>query len=259
MKQLIVKTSGQGEPLLVLHGWGMNSSVWQAVKASLQTGYAVTWVDLPGHGLNRDIEANSLDEIINLILPLIKHKTHLLGWSLGGLIAQAMVQTSPQQIRSLTLVASTPRFSRGKDWQHAMGHQVLDQFAQQLAQDLTGTMKRFVALQFMGIKKSKDLQRRLVQSILQNPTRYSALTLGLKLLKKCDFRKNKTVVPQHWVLGGRDRLVPVAVKEDLQKLYPTDQISIIKDAGHAPFMTHPDEFMSLMNGFLTRQESPYAR
>ncbi len=259
MKRLIVKTSGQGEPLLVLHGWGMNSGVWQAVKEPLQTAYCITWVDLPGHGLNRDIEANSLADIVNLIMPLITHKTHVLGWSLGGLIAQAMVQSSPQTFRSLTLVASTPRFSQGKDWQHAMSHQVLDQFAGQLAEDLTGTLKRFIALQFMGVKHAKDLQRSLVSNILQNPAQYSALKLGLKLLKNSDYRHYNSGIPQHWILAGRDRLVPLTVNEDLQAVRPADQISVIPDAGHAPFMTHPDEFMSCVNDFLTKQESPYAR
>ncbi len=246
MKQLIVKTSGSGEAMLVLHGWGMNSSVWEPVRESLESHFSVTWVDLPGHDVNRDVEAKSLDDIVKLLVPLLGTKTHVLGWSLGGLIAQAMLQSNPEKFCSLTLVASTPRFSQSKDWPNAMSHEVLDQFSLNLEQDLQGTIKRFIGLQFMGIKNSKDLQRSLVKNILQNLAQYSALRLGLKLLKKCDYRENNASVLQHWILGGRDRLVPVAVSDEIKQLRPNDKISIIMSAGHAPFVTHPDEFTQLL-------------
>ena len=266
MKQLNVKTSGSGEALLVLHGWGMNSSVWEPVKAALEARFTVSWIDLPGHGINRHIEADSLDEIVDLLMAAVSKiskinkepgvKTHLLGWSLGGLIAQAMVRYEAQKFHSLTLVASTPRFSQDTDWHHAMSHEVLDQFSANLQEDFAGTIRRFIGLQFMGIKNSKDLQRSLVKKILQNLPDYSALVLGLKLLKNCDYRDNVNVVPQHWILGGRDRLVPVAVKDELQQRRPDDPLSIINNAGHAPFMTHPQEFMKSVIPFIESHSEP---
>ncbi len=234
--------------MLALHGWGMNCSVWQPVRETLEKQFKVSWVDLPGHGVNRDVEVNSLDDIVSLLMPLLGDQSHVMGWSLGGLIAQAMLQSNPEKFCSLTLLASTPRFSQTNDWLHAMSTDVLDQFSLNLQEDLQGTIKRFISLQFMGTNNSKDLQRTLVNNILQNLPRYPALTLGLNLLKNCDFRVCKSSVLQHWILGGRDRLVPVAVADDIKRLHPNGQVSIIEDAGHAPFMTHPQAFMQLLTG-----------
>ena len=266
MKELSLKTitagNPLGEPLLVIHGWAMNSTAWQVVKADLEKDYLISWVDLPGHGVNIDVRADTLEDIVDLILPEITVKTHLLGWSLGGLVAQALFNRTPELIRSLTLVASTPRFSQTKDWLNAMPVEVLNTFAKNLQADVKTTIKRFIALQFMGIRGSKQLQRNLLESILATPPGHRALLMGLNILSTADFRNTATYsrlqqsVPQHWILAGRDRLVPKSVINDLKFIHPDAQITLLENAGHAPFMTHPNEFLLSFTQFIASLNEP---
>ena len=271
MKPYFVKTSGSntGEPLVILHGWGMNSAVWESVRPELESRYRVSWVDLPGHGKNQTIAANSMDEIIDYIVPHIPNGAHLMGWSLGGLVIQAIAEklskADPEKIKSITLVASTPRFSQAKgcqqidSWQHAMSEDVLNTFSKNLNQDIEGTLKRFIALQFMGIKDSKPIQRALINSLekwggastpLSRTVHLEALNTGLELLKHSDFRSASHKVPMHWVLAERDRLIPKEVINDLKSLRPDDQITLLENAGHAPFMTHPKAFIKSVVPFI---------
>lgn len=269
MKPLKINTSGAGEPLLVLHGWGMNSNVWQSVKSQLEKSYTVSFIDLPGHGDNKDVSASSLEQIVDAIQSSFYNthtKAHLLGWSLGGLLAQALSIGIPDQIQSLTLVASTPRFSqlarlndKQQEWLNAMPKSVLEQFSSSLNSDIEGTIKRFIALQFMGSKTSeaysaKQMQRDLTVSVLNSPPTSDALKTGLKILINSDLRalNSTSSIPRHWVLGGLDRLVPIKVAEDLKSMYPDDQITLFKDAGHAPFMTHPQQFVQSVTEFITK-------
>jgi len=194
LNNFYVKTSGKGEPLLVLHGWAMNSSVWDLVRADLESNYEVSWIDLPGHGKNHAIDARSLDEIIDYILPFIPQNCHLLGWSLGGLIVQALAQRVPQRIKSMTLVASTPRFSQklsedAQHWQHALSQDVLDNFYESMKADLEGTLKRFIALQFLGIKNSKTIQLEMSEKVLNS----SLMLNGSTLITELSVSKDKTV------------------------------------------------------------------
>ncbi len=240
--------------MLALHGWGMNSRVWEPVREALESRFEVSWLDLPGHGVNRDVEAGSMDALIQRVLNAMPKESHLLGWSLGGLIAQQLAQQQPASIKSLSLIASTPRFSQAGDWPNAMSQDVLAQFSSRLKQDFDGTLKRFIALQFMGIKNSKTIQRELISEILQNRPSQAALELGLELLRHCDFRQSTFTMPTHWMLGGKDRLVPVAVVDDIKKLRPKDTITVIEAAGHAPFISHPQAFTEALFEFIKKQD-----
>lgn len=277
----------KAEPLVVLHGWGMNSSVWQRVRPALEASFNVIWLDLPGHGENTLIKASSLEQIVAFILPKIPDGAHLMGWSLGGLLAQAIAQQAPFKIKTLTLVASTPRFSQAENWHHAMSQSVLNTFAKNLQNDPEATLKRFIALQFMGVKDTKKIQQELINDVLlrqswsqgqnqqvimrdriilkkQNEKSLKkggdgydgynyyldALKLGLDILTHADFRQDKICIPQHWIFAKKDRLVPAEVINDLKLMRTDAQITLLENAGHAPFMTHPDEFTVSVLSFL---------
>ena len=250
--------------MLVLHGWGINSAVWEPVRNVFESHFKVCWVDLPGHGENADVLAESMQDIVELITPFVEDDSHLLGWSLGGLISQAIANKMPQKLKSLTLVASTPRFSQADNWRHAMSMEVLDNFSNHLNDDLQGTLKRFIALQFMGIKDAKPIQRELTQTVLASlktiknrggvsnniNTQTQSLKLGLQILTHSDFRKESSSVPQHWLFAEKDRLIPREVINDLKLIRPDDQITLLENTGHAPFMTNPEEFMAAVIPFI---------
>ena len=267
MNSLLVKTSVKENAahLLLIHGWGMNASVWQPVRAALEAQFQLSSLDLPGYGENASIVADTLDEIVALIQPHIKQNTHLVGWSMGGLIAMAIAKAAPDKIASLSLLASTARFSQADDWPHAMSQAVLNNFAKQLGDDLEGTLKRFIALQFMGVKGAKPAQKALTQKIISHMGKsgkkgggvlFNTLNSGLRILKDTDFRNalNNELknIPLHWILAKRDRLIPYEVINDLKLIRPDAQITLLDDAGHAPFMTHPDEFVASLVSFINK-------
>ena len=269
-----MKTSGNknGEPLVLIHGWGMNSGTWESVRPELEAEYFIHWIDLPGYGENIKITANDMEDIVDLIFTNIPDGSHLLGWSLGGLVAQAIAKKSHKEqsdkLKSLTLVASSPKFSQSDDWIHAISHETLNIFSKNLQEDVESTLKRFVALQFMGIKGTKDLQKALIDGILSNSkyktsnnrggdniktlkaSYFQALNLGLSILKDADYRKTSHTFPQQWILADRDRLIPPEMINDLKLLRPNDQITFLDNTGHAPFMTHPKEFLAVVIPFI---------
>ncbi len=274
LNQLFVKTSGnnKGDSLVMLHGWGMNSGAWETIRPALESKYLMHWVDLPGYGENTAVSAKSMEDIVNKISPHIPQGAHLLGWSLGGLVAQAIIEKLSKNksiiIKSLTLIASSPKFSQANDWEHAISHEILDNFSTNLQEDSEATLKRFVALQFMGVKGSKPFQKALIDEILADNkhksskkgggafnkklenTHFEALNLGLDILKHADYRNNTHKVPQHWILGDKDRLIPPLLVNDLKLLRPDDQITLLNNTGHAPFMTHPEEFLASLIPFI---------
>lgn len=95
-------------PVVLLHGVGLNRSMWDSVRARLAAdGWAeATALDLPGHGDEPPLrDPKTLAELAEDVLRrLPAGPVHLVGFSLGALIAQQIAATQPQRVSSLVCV-----------------------------------------------------------------------------------------------------------------------------------------------------------
>lgn len=245
-------SEGQGPDLVLIHGWGMNTGVWQDVIPQLSQHYCVHWCDLPGYGDNATIVAPSLTDIVNVLLAQAPAHAVWLGWSLGGIIASQVALTAPQRVTQLITVASSPCFMSRTDW---MGIQprVLANFQTQLVTDFALTIERFLVLQALGSQTAKEDIRQLKAAVLSRPQpQLAALTLGLELLENIDLRQSLTALSQPWlrVYGRLDALVPITTESQLSVLYPQSQRYVFANASHAPFISHLDEFITVIKTFI---------
>ncbi len=249
--------------ILFLHGWGMNSGVWTPVAKYLQeqlTGYHIIAVDLPGYGQSRSCDQQALGghynsvSLAQCLAFLLKDKeTIIIGWSMGGLVALEMVCQFPQRVSGLVLVSSSPRFVQGDNWPDAVKASVFEKFYQYLEQDHRATLKRFLAIQAMGSdtarKDIKTLQQQLEQRGELDP---SALKDGLNMLLNEDKRallSEITDIPIDLICGERDTLVNIKAQQQLAQ-QPNIKLHPVVGAGHTPFISHQDQFMTLLRGIL---------
>ncbi|CAM2874153.1 pimeloyl-ACP methyl ester esterase BioH [Vibrio rarus] len=239
---------GQGDNLILIHGWGMNGAVWQQVVEELSQFYCVHVVDLPGYGYSHQVASHSLSDIASQVLDGAPQKAIWLGWSLGGLIATHVALHNPERVSSLITVASSPRFSaEGRTWR-GIAPKVLSDFTQQLADDFQGTIERFMALQAMGSPSARQDVKHLKSVVLSRPMpNPDALHLGLELLASVDYRQqlNDITVPMHRLYGRLDGLVPVKVATTLEQQLQTSS-HIFKASSHAPFMSEKQAFCQLI-------------
>ena len=210
----------------------------------------VTLVDLPGHGRSHGLSLGSLDEVVESLAGLLQPETVIIGWSLGGLVAQALAQAYPELVKGLVLVASTPKFTQSDTWKHGLADDVLQNFAANLQQDYQQTVKRFFALQFMGVRHDPAAMRRLQQDILSTPADLLALEQGLNILATADFTARRPEIPTLWLLGKLDRLIPVSLLEELRQWGGNHQVELMNKAAHVPFVTHPTEFLASVVPFI---------
>lgn len=250
--KLSVKTVGSGPNLVLLHGWGMNSSIWNGVLPSLQRRYQVTCVDLPGHGQSVCDAGWTMDAFVDECSELVPINSIVLGWSLGGMLALRLAHRHPRCVRKLILVASSAKFVRSKDWLSAQPKAVLSMFAGSLMDKPQATIKRFLLLQTQGTKNQVELNRLLKELMTDDGLpQLAGLECGLNILKTSDLRDDlsRLSCPILQILGGKDQLVPVAVASASMGLNPAMQSVIIDDAAHIPFISHPSETLSAIDGF----------
>jgi len=252
---MYIEKRGQGKALILLHGWGMNSLVWQPLLTQLETQYSLYLVDLPGYGHSPLPQGDSLNKFCDWAAEHLPEQAHWLGWSMGGLYMLAFAQRYPNHPASLCLLASNPKFVQATDWA-GVEIALFEQFAQMLSRNIDATIERFLAIQAMGAPQAKAQIKHLRQLLRAAPqAEPAALQHGLQLLEACDFRSLLVdlTLPLSVVLGERDKLVPVTVAEQLLVLRPDAEYLLVPSAGHAPFITHPQQVAKFLTGWWENQ------
>lgn len=237
---MAVTRIGQGKNLVMLHGWGMNRSVFEPLAEQLKHDYCCYLIDLPGFGERAHVPSGAeLQLWLDAILEDVPETAHWLGWSLGGLLVQYAAQNHPERVLSQLLVATTPYFPacRQSRWR-GIQPQVLTQFSEQLRADAKLTIERFLAIQAMGSETVRQDVKQLRQRIFSLPDAHpQALADGLQLLADVDHRE-ADFPKASWLLGKQDALVPVALEKWLQQYRPQDEVTVVAQASHAPFISH---------------------
>ena len=247
MESLFIQRRGQGPDLVLLHGWGLNSGVWEQLSIELQQHFRVTLIDLPGFGRNSDVYLPQyhLAQLAQTVCAYVPEGASLLGWSMGGLVAKQIALDAPQRVGRLILVASSPCFPQSGQW-HGIKPNVLNVFETQLEKDFSKTLDRFLAIQALG----SDTARRDIKRIREDVQAYpipniEALRHGLSILAESDLRHRLTELqmPTHRIYGRLDSLVPHAVIPMIEALHPSESVHVFKKASHAPFISHPEAFL----------------
>jgi len=249
------KSYGAGKPLYLLHGWALNSRVWDHVVNNLKEHWLVTTVDLPGHGKSKPPESGdyNIDVLTHEVSQLINEASVIVGWSLGGMVALNLACRYPDLVDKLVLVASTPQFINSNDWRCAIDKAILDGFAADLVKDYRATVMRFLAIQTLGSEQSKQAVREMREKVFINGEPHlDSLTKGLTILRESNLRNEARQIrcPTLIMLGEKDTLIPVCSAELTRQLIPDCKISIVAGAGHAPFISHPGQFMQSLTEFL---------
>lgn len=241
---------------VILHGWGVNSGVFKHLLEHLPDYLRVRLIDLPGFGSNNhlDIADIEFDVLCDCIAAALPERSILMGWSLGGLIAQQIALNHPKKLAAVIQVCSSPKFVADENW-HGIKPQVLDQFSQQLSDDIAQTIDRFLAIQAMGSKTArqdiKSLREMVLNSGLPN---LGALIKGLTFLHSVDLREHiiQCHVATLRIFGAKDSLVPLKCLEALEELCPNSHKAVLSAASHAPFISHPKEFTAELDKYLSQ-------
>jgi len=241
------------KPVLALvHGWGMNARVFDALADVLAADFEVRALDLPGHGGRDALADNTLQGWADDLVQQLPDNATLLGWSLGGQVAMRAALDHPHRIARLVLLASTPKFVATEDWARGMASADLEEFGAALLADPQATLLRFLSLQTRGMPGQKTLLQQLRQTLLAAPApRSEALAGGLAILRDTDLRSELSRLTQPTLVlhGALDTLTPPAAGAWLAETLPAAQHVEFRRAAHAPHLSHGEAVAAAIGRF----------
>lgn len=238
----------------------MNHTIWQPVIEQLPKWIDAHVMDLPGHGQRQQetlTDLTSLTKDLQQQCSLVKKKDQpliVIGWSLGALPCMNLLakQASDEVggrhltgIDALMLVSANPCFVSRENWECGIDAEIFNQFAESLKADFSGTIRRFLSLQVKGSESGRIILRSLREKVLQQPVPDQAsLDAGLEILKQVDLRTQIKCIeqPVKWILGSQDGLVKAELAVALGGLMKQASVQIVDKSGHAPFLSHTENF-----------------
>lgn len=236
--------------LVLLHGWGLNSKIWDGIHSYLMNDFSLYLIDLPGFGINHKYVVQNLEDMIDFIIPLIPKNSIILGWSLGGLVAIKLASIKPDLVKGLITVSTSPCFCTRYNWP-GMKFKILQNFNAQLSKNLKYTIKNFLIMQTLKSNITCQDLNKLEYSILSQPfPSLSALNYSLNILYTNDLRPLLKFLrmPCLSIYGYLDNLVPIGISKLLENYWTAKVIIMYKDY-HAPFISHPKNFCDYIINF----------
>jgi len=249
---------GRGEPLLMIHGWGVNSEIWVSLVDELKLFASVYLIDLPGMGGSSSISPYTLDNIAKEIKANVPiKKFNILGWSLGGQVAMSLAIRMPEFVEKLILMSTTPCFVEKKDWSYGVNKQFFSNFEMEAKQNLNNTLMKFFLIQTRDIDDSKNVMRFLKNEFIElKDENKSGMQLALNVLKETDLRNEvqKIDKPTLIIAGDKDRLTSSKASILLYEKIKGATLKEIKGANHMPFISHRETMTESVKKFLQNDQ-----
>ena len=236
--------SGEGTPLIILHGLMGNLSNFDGVFDHFSDlGYQVIMPELPIYTL--PLLKTNVKNLSKFIKDFVKFKGLdnyiLMGNSLGGHIALFHTKLNPKNVSGLVLTGSSGLYenSMGESYPKRGDYEYIKKKAQDVFYDPEIATKEVVDDVFETLNNRNKLIRTI--AIAKSAIRHN---MGKDLPKMS--------VPTCLIWGKNDTVTPPDVAEEFHKLLPNSELHWIDKCGHAPMMESPEKFNELLEPWLTK-------
>jgi len=237
--QLYYEVHGNGEPLLLLHGFSGSSQDWLPSTAAWGEQFQLILPDLPGHGRSSALaKPFRHDEAAMDILALLDHLAidacKGVGISGGGNVLLHMATKQPERIKAMVLVSATSYFP-------PRARAIMSRYPDTLPEQQWATLR--------SSHPGGDAQiKGLLASTKAFATSYDDMNFTPPYLATIQAR---TLVVQ----GDRDPLYPVEISVEMARAIPRSSLWILPDAGHGPVIGGRwTEFLKTAAAFLQTVE-----
>jgi 3-oxoadipate enol-lactonase len=248
---------GVGDPVVLIMGLGYPSDMWFRIIPSLAERYRVLRLDNRGAGRTGDAPGApyTVETMAGDVLAVLdaagEASAHVVGVSMGGLVAQELAITVPDRVRSLVLCCTHPGLADAVLNPEAI--RFLTDRVSMTAQDAAEASIRFnYAPTTPRSRIEEDWAVRLPLACSAHG--YKAQVEGTARWSGLD-RLTRVEVPTLLLHGAEDRLVPVANAHRIAQALPTSEVALINGANHLFMTDQPEQSNALLLDWLERQRA----
>lgn len=250
----LTDTGGDKPALLFVHGIMMDHSVWQHQMAEFAATHRVVCVDLRGFGASSTTSPETTfedhrDDLLKVVNGLGLRDVTLIGWSMGGAIAQIMAVQNKGQFKQFVLVGTTPQLVASEEFPHALPGEAAQQLGGLLAEDFAQGCGAFCG---MIAPEDEDVAARLTAIAARTDVAVAMSAFVSSGGRNQLAELPRITTPTTVICGRNDAICLPAASEFLAAEIPGCDGGVvwIDDSGHAPFLTRPEAFNSALRSIV---------
>ncbi len=249
---LAAERCGSGEAVVFLHGIGGNRENWRSQFDALARDYSPVIFDFRGYGdsdkINGDFDLfDFIDDTRRIMDAFEIDKAHIVGLSMGGLVAQAFYKRHKQRVRSLCLAACRPGSAPVPEDAQGFNRERL----RPLANDgTTEALADSLLPRLLGPCVTPEASHAIRDSLLRlHIPSYQTIVAARTAMRP--FLDPATIdVPTLVVAGGADRVAPPNQMQALAAAIPGSRYTLFDEAGHLLNIERSDDFNAALIQFL---------
>jgi len=251
-------------PILFLHGFTGSAKDWDPFCSSLNSKYFPIAVDLPGHGnttVSNKSDSFSTEAYTHIIQIVLDHfkisKVILIGYSMGGRTALSFTVKNCEKVLGLILESSTAGIEDAKE--RAIRIETDRMLADKILTDgLDSFVNYWMDIPFFRSLKSlgeKEYSELVLVKKQNSPQGLANSLSGFSTGKMSSLWSNLSslTIPTLLIVGSLDRKY-VRINKEMDELLPNSNVEIMDDCGHNTHLENREEFLILVNNFLSNLE-----
>ncbi|MDH6198600.1 3-oxoadipate enol-lactonase [Mycobacterium frederiksbergense] len=247
--------TGAGEPVVFLHSMAGSSTSWSPQFESLSGEFhCVAW-DMPGYGssapADQQADMSFMADLLRAALDerRLDQRVHLVGLSVGGMIAQHFAIRNPERVASLAILDSSAKFGNGasvdpEQWLQPMLSSIeaspLNEFCHGMVHDITAP-------------NTPDPIRRSAVADMSRATK-AGLRLAAGLIARHDASQELALitVPTLVIVGELDRETPVPYSQTITELIAGATLEVLPGTGHLSNIEAPEAVNRALHAHLRK-------
>jgi len=254
---------GTGDPLLLVPGLGATCTLWDGITSDLSRSF--TLIVLDNRGLGRSVAKRPPQNIADLAVDLVElmdhlqlKRAHVLGLSLGGVIAQQLAVDHASRVDRLVLVSCSNRFGPyllevAKLIGQALRHCPPEVFRRTI--ELLGTAPEYFDAHVDEIDRriTTECERGIPRGAVARQLR----CLGCQdLAERQEYRIS---APTLVIAGEQDMLIPACYGRQMAREIAGSEFLLVRRCGHNPFTEKPEQVVPRITEFLMRSRAAHDR
>ncbi|MEI6652501.1 MAG: 2-succinyl-6-hydroxy-2,4-cyclohexadiene-1-carboxylate synthase [Chlorobiaceae bacterium] len=248
--------------IVFLHGFLGSGSDWLPVTRELQSDYCCMMIDLPGHGSANLLETippedffiQTVDALADLLRQSIETPCSLVGYSMGGRIALALLLRHPELFSKAVIISASPGIKTEKERFDRQEHD--EKVARKIERSFDSFIEAWYEQPLFATLKSHPIFKEVESERKINDPQNLALALRLLGTGRQpsfweELKNNK--VPVSFFTGEKDERY-VEIGHQMVKLTPESDLEIFPHCGHTLHLENRVLFLDRLKNFFNQQE-----
>ena len=251
--QMAYTDTGLGRPIVLIHGYPFNRTLWNEQVAALSSSYRVIVPDLRGFGESEASEGTAtMNRMAQDVAELMDHleipQAVIAGLSMGGYVALAFYKQFPSRVRALVLADTRAQADTEEAKQTRAQHA-----EKALAEGMAGIADAMLPnlLSPDTVSKRPEIVKGVRDMMLKTKPEGAAAALrGMAERDDQTSLLSNITVPTLILVGAEDAITPAADSEKMHEAISTSSLVVLENAGHVSNLEQTEEFNQTLMAFL---------